>query len=74
MPSRASQEKLLLRLHRDIGVDPSETSFVEVRQCFFIFKAFRRLIIETYKIHVRRAKLRNRAMELEHRLGKRSLT
>ncbi|KAK5987983.1 Highly reducing polyketide synthase valA [Cladobotryum mycophilum] len=29
MPSRAGQEELLLRLHRGVGVEPSETSFVE---------------------------------------------
>jgi hypothetical protein len=31
MPGRASQEKLLSRLHQDIGLDPNETAFVEVR-------------------------------------------
>ncbi|KAL8999567.1 MAG: hypothetical protein Q9169_001656 [Polycauliona sp. 2 TL-2023] len=30
MPSRSRQEELLLRLHRDIGLQPNETSFVEV--------------------------------------------
>ncbi|KAL8922238.1 MAG: hypothetical protein Q9208_005317 [Pyrenodesmia sp. 3 TL-2023] len=29
MPSGAAQEELLLRLHRGIGVEPNETSFVE---------------------------------------------
>ncbi|KAL8789759.1 MAG: hypothetical protein Q9213_001010 [Squamulea squamosa] len=29
MPSQALQKELLLRVHRDIGVDPNETSFVE---------------------------------------------
>ncbi|KAH8201465.1 hypothetical protein TruAng_004389 [Truncatella angustata] len=29
MPGRASQEKLLSRLHQDIGLDPNETAFVE---------------------------------------------
>lgn len=43
MPSRAGQEELLLRLHRDIGVEPNETSFVEVSQCVLIFGAIRSL-------------------------------
>ena len=30
MPSRAGQEELLARLHREIGVDPNDTWFVEV--------------------------------------------
>lgn len=29
MPSRSSQEELLFNLHRDVGLDPNETSFVE---------------------------------------------
>ncbi|KAI0133897.1 putative polyketide synthase [Xylariales sp. AK1849] len=29
MPGRASQEKLLSRLHQEIGLDPNETTFVE---------------------------------------------
>ena len=43
MPSRAGQEELLLRLHRDIGVDPNESSFVEVKQCPSLFEAIQRL-------------------------------
>ena len=39
MPSRASQEELLLPLHRDIGVDPYETSFVEVRKRLLLFES-----------------------------------
>lgn len=31
MPGRAAQEDLLRRLHSEIGVEPNETSFVEVR-------------------------------------------
>ena len=31
MPSRSSQEELLFNLHRDVELDPDETSFVEVR-------------------------------------------
>lgn len=31
MPSRSSQEELLFNLHRDVGMDPDEISFVEVR-------------------------------------------
>jgi hypothetical protein len=73
MPSRAGQEELLLRLHRDIGVEPNKTSFVEVRQCLFIFEAIRRLYHREFQ-NARAANLRNRATELEHRLGKRSLT
>lgn len=30
MPSRAAQERLLLRVHNDIGLSPSETPIVEV--------------------------------------------
>lgn len=75
MPSRAGQEELLLRLHRDIGVDPNETSFVEVRQCPSLFEAIRRLSLsKSYEKYVRQAKFWNRVMGLEHRLGKRSLT
>jgi hypothetical protein len=33
MPGRTSQEKLLSRLHQEIGLDPNETAFVEVRNC-----------------------------------------
>jgi acyl transferase domain-containing protein len=31
MPSRAVQESLLLRVHEEIGLNPSETTVVEVR-------------------------------------------
>lgn len=31
MPGRASQEKLLSQLHHEVGLDPNETAFVEVR-------------------------------------------
>ena len=30
MPSQAAQEELLKRLHREIGLEPNETTFVEV--------------------------------------------
>ena len=32
MPGRESQEKLLMKLHRDVGLDPNDTTFVEVRR------------------------------------------
>ena len=60
MPSRDSQEKLLLRLHRDIGVEANETAFVEVRQSFRIFEVTQRL-----RADERRTELRYRAMALE---------
>lgn len=31
MPGSAAQEKLLSTLHQEIGLDPNETTFVEVR-------------------------------------------
>ena len=45
MPSRTGQEELLLRLHRDIGLDPNETSFVEVRKCLIPFETISRFSI-----------------------------
>lgn len=36
-------------------------------------EAIRRSLIEHYPMHKRRANIRSRAMELEHRLGKRWL-
>ena len=35
MPSRAAQEELLFRVHNAIGLDPSETTFVEVSNVHF---------------------------------------
>lgn len=35
MPSRALQEKLLLRVHEEIGLSPSETAVVEVWPAIF---------------------------------------
>ncbi len=31
MPSRSAQEKLLLRVHREVGLTPTETPVVEVQ-------------------------------------------
>lgn len=70
MPSRASQEKLLTRLHRDIGVQPSETTFVEVRQAISLPRIMRRFVIDVCRLHEHQAQLWYRAMELGHWLGK----
>ena len=48
--SRASQEKLLTRLHRDIGVQPNETIFVEVRQAISLPRTMRRFIIDVCRL------------------------
>jgi len=61
MPSRAAQEKLLLRVHEEIGLNPSETAMVEVRAA-----------LSSALTCLQMAEFSSRAMGLALKPGKRS--